>query len=610
MTDRVIAWARAGRREYLMSSFYSYAKHSDICPDINEEEYGDVCTYLEECLPNTPRIVEWRMRTGRLHSKPGRYCLQFNDFQMPRKTYKTSLIKALCCFAQELDPDIRIVLGRATSQMAEQTLEGGKDELERNPALLNAFGNIRARYSTWTTARITRADRTPGIKEPTIDTTGLGQSQTGQHPDLVILDDLVHEGNFESERDMYNAKKLVDSYDPILESWGSLIVVGTRWGDNDVHGYIMARDERLTDEGKAPKFRHFILEAYTKDGKVRFPTALPEAFLARQRDTCDPKMFAAWYLNRARAVGEDIFTLAYIQYFDGEFNPGPFPTLTLDDKDPLRARFGTNFPLWTVLTVDPAPTVGPKSDFTGMTLTGFDARDPVNWWVLWADEFKKLPSDRLDYTLYICRLYDPALIVLENADMETALLQQRLQALGLRGKVVRFDPRVDRKRITATDLTPRGRNAKAAQIESLEPVLRARRVFFARGDTAKLIARLQQYPYLIDNHDDVLDAFSMTQAYERRAQEETVGVAPANVRVYEDKARGLFTAYASVEGGKVRGFGKSATEARTSLMASLVLDKESRRQETLEFEREGISFDGGPVPDPAATIRPGAWAGR
>jgi len=565
---RVIEWGRGLRRDFLMRNFFTFAKHSGICPDINEAEYGDICEFLESCIPNTPKVVAWRLETGRIHQPPGRYCQQYNDFQMPRRTFKTSLAKALCAYAQELDPDIRIVLGRATADMAESTLEGLKDDLTRNETLRQVFGNIKGRYSTWTTQKITRSDRSPGIKEPTVDTVGLGQSQTGQHPDFVILDDLVHEGNFESVTQMYAARKLVDSYDPILESWGSLLLMGTRWGDNDIHGYVAERDNILEDQGKSPKFRHFILGAY-KDigtGELRFPTVLPKAFLDRQQDIIDPKMFSAWYMNKARAEGEDIFTMAYIQYFDGEMVTGPFAQLSLSEGEPLRARFGKMFPISTVLTCDPAPTVGPRSDFTGVVVAGFD--EHANYWVLHADEFKKLPFDRLQYILYLCRQYDPATIALENGDLDAVLLQMRLDEMGLRGKVVKFDPKMDRKKITATGLSPRGRTSKASQIEAMEPTLRARRVFFARGTTAPLIRRLQSYPYV--DHDDVLDAFSMLKAYE----------SPSSRRAMDDP------------------------------------EKIFEMQEKREYALEGLRFDGTDLEEPSLMARtpfkkkPGAWAGR
>jgi phage terminase large subunit-like protein len=510
----VVSWGRSGNREFLMRDLFTYAKYSGMCMDITLEEYADVCTFLEECLPNTPRIAAWRVRTGRLASLPPRFCQQYNDFQMPRRTFKTSIVKALCSFAQELDPDIRIVLGRATNDMAENTLDALKDDLTRNEPLLQAFGDIRKRYSTWTTNKIIRSDRTPGIKEPTVDTTGLGQSQTGQHPDFVVLDDLVHEGNFESEQAMYAARKTVDSYDPILESWGSLLLVGTRWGDNDIHGYVQKRDKDLRERGLRPKFNSFTLGAYNADMTPRFPTALPETFLARQKEIISDKMFSSWYLNRVRTDGEDIFKESYFDVFEGDFQGGPFSELVFDDSDinlPLVSRYGARIPLSVVMLVDPAPTVGKSSDFTGIVVVGFDK--DANYWVLHGAKVKMMPSDRLAEIIFLAQKYRPKLVAIENADMNTPLLMDKFSQLGIPCEVVAFDPRQDRKRITAdARLAPRGRNSKAAQIEALEPVARARRIKLMRGTTTALHQQLLEYPYI--DKDDVIDAFSMSRAYE------------------------------------------------------------------------------------------------
>jgi hypothetical protein len=571
---QVTAWVRGERRAWLLRDFYSYAKHTGMCPDLNEDEYGEICQFLEECLPSTPRIAKWRRETGR-DKRPrlgtgrtdplpeGRYCEQHNEFEAPRKTYKTSLIKALVCYAQEIDPDIRIVLGRATQRMAEQTLGAAKDEIERNKVLTETFGDLRGRYTLWAASKIVRGDRSPGVKEPTVDTTSLGSSLTGQHPDFVILDDLVHEGNYESDEQMQAAKLLVDAVDPVLESWGSLLLLGTRWGNQDVMGHVIEADRVLVEAGKNAKFRHLILEAYDAAGAIRFPTALPEAFLARRRDTMDPKLFAAWYLNRARADGEDIFTLAYIQYFDGVFTPGPFSSLRIEDGEDncnasLIRRFGRSFAVLPVMLIDPAPTVGPTSDFTGHVVVAFDHAG--NYWVLYGDEYKKLPTERLEHILDYARAYDPDTIALENADLTGPLLQERLLGMGLRARVVAFDPRLDRRKITASEFAPRGRTKKAAQIEALEPILRARRVFFARGTTGPLVRQLQAYPYVA--HDDVLDAFSMAQAYEKIS----------TTRAQADPDR-------------------------------IFVDIERR-----EFALEGLAFDGPTGDEPVR--KPGAWAGR
>lgn len=549
-----------------MRDFFTFAKHSGICPDITEEEYRDVCEFLESRIPRRAHKGKEMTAVQRMYAL----------FMMPRLTFKTSLIGALCIFAMLLDfvetgrIDIRIVLGRATTKDAEATLYGIKTQMERNPVLKSAFGDLRSLFDKWTDELITAHVRAGGIKEPTIDTTGLNTSKTGNHPDLVILDDLVHEQNYQSAKEMASARILVQAFYPIIERWGSLLLVGTRWGDNDVYGWVIDEEERRIQGGLKERWKFFILGAYDEQTQaVRFPSVLPEERIQELRETVDPKLFAAWILNQARAAGENIFTLAYIQYVDAEYVGGPFGELELSDtKDnaPILRRFGKRIPLSIVVLVDPAPTVGPLSDATGIVVIGFDA--DRNWWVLYADEVRKLPTERLNLVLFLARQYGPKLMALENADMDAPLLQDRMHDMGLSTKVVSFNPRQDRMRITRdAKLAPRGRTSKAAQIESTEPVLRARRVFFLRGMTAPLVRQLTKYPYL--DHDDVIDAFSMGKAYEQLPQ-------------------------LAVESDPVK-----------------IADRISRETERREYELEGMDEDGNDLESRVfkKTRRRGAWSG-
>ena len=415
--------------------------------------------------------------------------------------------------------NIRIVLGRATIQLSQATLYGIKLACT-HPSVRAAFGDIEKRFAKWTDEFIVLADRTYAEREPTIDTTGLNTSKTGAHPDFVILDDLVNETNFESPPQMESARRLVQAFFPIIERWGSLLLVGTRWGDNDVYGWVMENDDKLEERGRPRKWDRFIRGAWVDDGngnlKLFAPYVLGEQHLQLLKESTEPKMFAAWYLNEARAEGEDIFSPAYIRYVDGQYVGGPFCEFNLDTSsvvgEHLARRLGTDkVPLAIVMTVDPAPTVGKYSDFTGITVVGFDPA--ANWWVLHAGEYKLMPTERLNQIIFLATKFRPKIVALENADLNSPLLKDKLSQVGLETRVVSFDPRLDRKRITTDPrLTPRGRTKKAAQIEALEPTLRAGRVFFHRGQVSPLVRQLTKYPYL--DHDDVIDAFSMNLAYE------------------------------------------------------------------------------------------------
>jgi hypothetical protein len=525
----VVRWGRANQRAWLLDDgLYWFLKRSGICKDLTEEEHKESCDFLESMLPGTGRILAFQKRTNRSvwrltnesSSAPTKhigeqYEQDYGILLEPRLTYKTSRIKGLVIFAILIDPNIRITLGRATINDSMQTLHGVKTELERNPVLKNAFGDLRAWFDMWKEEMVTIADRKGGYNEPTVDTTGLNTSKTGTHPDLVIMDDLVHEKNYESVKEMESAKQLVKSYSMIVERWGSMLVVGTRWGDNDLYGHLLEHDDVLERSGKNRQYRTFIRGAYKEDGSLYYPVILPEKRLEHLRNSLDPKMFSACILNVTRHEGEDIFTLAYIRHFDGEIVGGIFPRLLFNDQSQdnagIIARFGSSIPVSIVHLVDPAPTVGPKSDYTGVVVIAFDQHR--NWWVLHAVEFKKLPSDRLNYLLWLAGRFPPSIVALENSDMEAPLYQDKLAAAGHECKVVSFNPRLDRRRITAdAGLSPRGKNSKEAQIQATEPALRGGRVWFNRGETSALVTRLRKYPYV--DHDDVLDAFSMANAYE------------------------------------------------------------------------------------------------
>lgn len=550
------AWAAQKRRSFLLRDFYTFAKFSGLCPDIEEDPYKEICDWLESRLPNKK---VWKKKRG--------------IFLIPRLHYKTSLASALCIYAFLLDNDIRITLGRATTLDAQSTLRGIKTGMTI-PTITAAFGDLRSRFEKWTDEFIILKDRTAGMmREPTIDTTGLGHSMTGSHPDFCILDDLVNEQNFQSTIEMNKANILIESAEPVLERWGSLLVMGTRWGDNDCYGkQLEADDDREEARGKdARKWDTYIKSCFDErpghETEPWIPYVLPASQIEDLKERLDPKLFAAWYLNKAHADDDVLISLAYIHYFDGEFMGGPFAELALDatpENALLLRRFGRSVPLSVVGLIDPALTIGPRSDFTGIVFVGFDPDG--NYWVLGAYEIKKRPDERLNFLLDRARQFAPRLMALENANMDGILLEEKLRSIGLDCRVVSFNPLLDRRKITADPmLAPRGMTQKAAQIEKLQPILAARRVFISRVGCQPLVRQLLRYPHL--DHDDVIDAFSMAQAYAGKMVQE---VAKSPERVYVDIER-------------------------------------------REYDLEGLNFDGtekgAPVVNPAAKVPRGAWTG-
>ena len=287
----------------------------------------------------------------------------------------------------------------------------------------------------------------------------------------------------------------------------------------------MDREQRRVEANKARQWDILRRGAFDEEGAASFPSVLSLQRFEWLRENTEEKMFSAWYLNEPRAEGERIFPATMVRYFDDQQTPcslypiGPLTELHLHQDDPVvRMIDGERMvPLYIVICVDPAPTVGQHSDFTGIAVVGFDHQK--RWWVLEAREVKNLPTDLLNTLIGLCRMYAPQVMAIETTAgnvLDASLLNERFAEMSLPTKVVGYSPLADRARVTALQaLAPRGRYKKAAQIEGLEPILRARRVLFRRGHVTPLVRQLLGYPYL--DHDDVLDAFSMCRGYEKAA---------------------------------------------------------------------------------------------
>lgn len=169
----------------------------------------------------------------------------------------------------------------------------------------------------------------PGrYKEPTVFATSVGTVVTGQHYDLVILDDLIDFKNIES----HTKKEAVESWIADIESvlnppeltviegkdgfnlpeilGGELIVTGTRYAVDDYYGQILEKQEAMS-------YQVFSRNIY-KNGKDNSDGYLwHEKRTARweenMRATTPPRRFASQYLNQVYEKDHALFNTNAIQ---------------------------------------------------------------------------------------------------------------------------------------------------------------------------------------------------------------------------------------------------------------------------------------------------------
>lgn len=99
------------------------------------------------------------------------------------------------------------------------------------------FGSFKA--DPWNEGEITIRQRTKNLKEASITVGGMGVQKTGQHFDVIIHDDMNSPTNSNSKE---ACDKVIEHFrfnQAILEPKGTMVVIGTRYHQNDLIGHIL-----------------------------------------------------------------------------------------------------------------------------------------------------------------------------------------------------------------------------------------------------------------------------------------------------------------------------------------------------------------------------------
>jgi len=138
-------------------------------------------------------------------------------------------------------PDARVCLVSNTAQQALDFSRAIRGTVERNQKFHELFGNLVS-PSKWTNAEWIRKD-SRWIEESyvTMYAAGVGGAILGKRFDLILADDILDEENTTNtdQRDKVE-NWFLKTLLPTLVPDGSVIVLGTRWGEDDLY-------QRLTD---------------------------------------------------------------------------------------------------------------------------------------------------------------------------------------------------------------------------------------------------------------------------------------------------------------------------------------------------------------------------
>ena len=282
---------------------------------------------------------------------------------VPRLHLKSTLVTiGYTLFRIIHDPNIRILIMSGTYDNAVSFVGAIKDHLSRNDYLKELFGNIAANPVHWANDRFTlsTARTSLGDKEPTVLGVGVESNIVSKHFNMIIMDDIVTLENSQTieQRDKV-ARRYRDAIN-LLEVGGQMIVIGTRWHEDDLYSSIAE-----PTNPQRSQFEFFTRRAMEWDGPIEhalregegFISSLwPEKFNAkelRQRfDGLGPYEFSSQYLNDVVIRTDAVFRRDW-------FHP-------YEETD-IQKDIVNNY-----ITVDPAISMEREADYTAIVVSGMD----------------------------------------------------------------------------------------------------------------------------------------------------------------------------------------------------------------------------------------------
>ncbi len=173
---------------------------------------------------------------------------------MPRGTFKSTLGSVAYPIWRLLrNPDLTILLDSELYSNSKNFIREIKGHLQ-SERMTRLFGNQVG--DKWDEGEIILKTRKANIKEASITAGGLGTVKVGQHFGLIIADDMNSPANSETPE---KCQKIIDHLRyslNILNPGGEYIVIGTRYSERDLIGFLLSEvlNEKHLAEGKLERY--------------------------------------------------------------------------------------------------------------------------------------------------------------------------------------------------------------------------------------------------------------------------------------------------------------------------------------------------------------------
>ena len=393
---------------------------------------------------------------------------------IPRNHLKTKLISVgYSLYRIYNDPKVRILVYSATWQMAVDIISQIQSQMIKNERLLSLFGNFQSDSKEWSASRLRLSVNEK--REPTVTAAGIDNNLVGGHYDLIIFDDVQNRDNIATGEQIIKVRQRYNDSLDLLEPGGQIIVIGTRWHDADLYGWILD-----PSSGVKESYDTMVMRAY--NGNIEngegFDPLWPGKFSLKEFQKRLASQgwshFSAQYLNDPVPEATAIFKRSQFTYYEPE---------------DLRGKLLTRF-----MTIDPAISQERTADYTAMVVVGVDEQNYL--WIMDILREKLLPHEIINRIFEMKEKWN-----LSDIAIETVTYQKTL------AYTLREQMRIRKKYFHITELNPQNRS-KDERIKGLQPLYENGKIIHNKYLTNNyfLEDELTRYPFA--KHDDVVDALS------------------------------------------------------------------------------------------------------
>ena len=213
-----------------------------------------------------------------------------------------------------LNPDKRVVLTAYEAQFAATWGRKAKDEYIKYASLFgNGIKEDAQAIASWET---TRGGGMVSV--------GAGGALTGKGADLLIIDDPIK--NADEARSAHARQSLWDWYTSTaysrLEPNGAVIILHTRWNEDDLIGRLLALEAETEDHEKEnwvvlnlPALAEDDDQLGRKPGQALWPERYDESHLARMKRTSGSYVWSSLYQQHPAPLEGQIFKNDTFKYF-------------------------------------------------------------------------------------------------------------------------------------------------------------------------------------------------------------------------------------------------------------------------------------------------------